>query len=316
MTDEPFPATITASRLLTGMSRNASAKWLFVAAVGALNLVWMKAAGFHFGEGFLTGAVAAAALAAIALLYFYNQRDERIRDYAHFAAQFVALSLVMIPLECLGVSTHAPLADRSFVALDQAMGLDWVAWARWVGAHPLVHATLAVAYNAIWPQTILTFAYNVHTRASERNSELWWVTAFASLVTVPIAAILPASNPWIYHGLAAVDDFRHAQQFLALRAGDMHILSLYNVEGLIQLPSFHTVLAIMLAYNFRHNRWLFAAALVLDSLIIVSCPTEGSHYFIDLPAGAIVAALAIAAVRAWERRLNALRPRLVLAPAD
>ena len=226
MTDEPFPATITASRLLTGMSRNASAKWLFVAAVGALNMVWMKAAGFHFGEGFLTGAVAAAALAAIALLYFYNQRDERIRDYAHFAAQFVALSLVMIPLECLGVSTHAPLADRSFVALDEAMGLDWVAWARWVGAYPLVHATLAVAYNAIWPQTILTFAYNVHTRASERNSELWWVTAFASLVTVPIAAILPASNPWIYHGLAAVDDFRHAQQFLALRAGDMHVLSL------------------------------------------------------------------------------------------
>jgi len=72
----------------------------------------------------------------------------------------------------------------------------------------------------------------------------------------------------------------------------------------------------MLAYNFRHNRWLFAAALFLDGLIILSCPTEGSHYFIDLPAGAIVAALAIAAVRAWERRLNALRPHLVLAPAD
>ena len=33
MTDEPFPATITASRLITGMSRNARAKWLFVVAV-------------------------------------------------------------------------------------------------------------------------------------------------------------------------------------------------------------------------------------------------------------------------------------------
>ena len=58
MTDEPFLATITTSRLITSMSRNARAKWLFVAAVAALDMVWMKAAGFHFGEGFLTGAAA------------------------------------------------------------------------------------------------------------------------------------------------------------------------------------------------------------------------------------------------------------------
>ncbi len=95
----------------------------------------------------------------------------------------------------------------------------------------------------------------------------------------------------------------------------MHVLAFYNTEGLIQLPSFHTVLAIILAYNFRDHRWLFAAAVVLDTLIILSCPTEGSHYFVDLVAGAAVAVLAIIAVRAWERRLDSVRQSLDLAVA-
>ena len=112
-----------------------------------------------------------------------------------------------------------------------------------------------------------------------------------------------------------MDDFLHAQQFAAARAGTMHVLGLYNTEGLIQLPSFHTVLAIMLAYNFRDRRWLFAAAVVLDALIILSCPTEGSHYFVDLVAGAVVAVLGIIAVRNWERRLGSLRQGVDLAVA-
>src|SRR6266542_4006192 len=259
-------------RIAAGMSPNARAKWLFVAAIGTLDWVWMNAAGFRFGDGFFACAAAACALAAIALVYFYTERDERIRDFAHFGAQFLALSLVLIPLEYLAVSTYA----------------------------------------LIWLQTILTLLFNVHARSSQRNSELWWITAFSSLLTIAGGAILPASNPWIYNGFAGADDFLHAQQFAALRDGTMHVLGFYNTEGLIQLPSFHTVLAIMLAYNFRHHRWLFTAAIVLDTLIILSCPTEGSHYFIDLVAGAAVAALAIIAVRAWERRLDSSRQGLDL----
>jgi hypothetical protein len=311
--DQPFSAAIVTPRIAAGMSPNACAKWLFVAAIGTLDWVWMNAAGFRFGDGFLACAAAACALAAIALVYFYTERDERIRDFAHFGAQFLALSLVLIPLESLAVSTNAPLADRSFVALDQGMGLDWVAWAQWVSAHSLIHWALGVAYASIWLQTILAFMFNVHARANQRNSELWWIIAFSSLLTIAGGAVLPASNPWIYNGLAAVDDFLHAQQFAALRAGTMHVLGLYNTEGLIQLPSFHTVLAIMLAYNFRHHRWLFTAAIVLDTLIILSCPTEGSHYFVDLIAGAAVAAVAIVAARGWERWLDSWRPGFALA---
>ncbi len=211
---------------------------------------------------------------------------------------------MLIPLEYLAVSTDAPLADGRFVAIDQGAGLDWIAWARWLSAHPLINSTLAVAYASTWAQMVAAFLYNVHTRASQRNSELWWIIAFASVVTIIVGALLPAVSAWVYYGLADMSDFPHMQQFAALRAGTMRWFDLGNTQGLVQLPSFHTVLAIMLAYNFRHHRWLFPICLVLDALIVLACPTEGGHYFVDLPAGAIVAVLAIWAARALQRRLN------------
>jgi hypothetical protein len=302
------------------MSGNAAAKWIFLAVIGAVDGIWMSVAGFHLGAGSLPCAAGAAVLAVIALIYFYTGRDERIMEFAHFGAQFLALSLVMVPLEYLAVSTNAPLADPAFAAIDRTMGLDWVAWAQWVAAHPAVHTVLFLAYGSLWPQAILTFVYNTHTRAGRRNSELWWITALASLATIAVSGFLPASNPWVYYGLVSMKDFLHAeqfaQQFAALRAGTMHVIDLANTQGLIQLPSFHTVLAIMLAYNFRHHRRLFPAAVVLDALIIAACPTEGSHYFVDLGAGAILAAATIPAVRAWERRLDRPRVPLRLAAAE
>lgn len=213
----------------------------------------------------------------------------------------------MVPLEYLAVATNFPLVDPALAGIDHAMGLDWFAWAQWVTAHPAVHFVLFLVYGSLWPQAVLTFVYNVHTRASHRNSELWWTTAIASLVTVAGGGLAPALSAWVYHGLATMRDFPHMLQFAALRAGTMHVIDLGNTQGLVQLPSFHTILAIMLAYNFRHHRWLFAAAVVFDALVIVACPSEGGHYFVDLAAGAVVAVVTILIVRAWERRLD--RPR-------
>ena len=72
----------------------------------------------------------------------------------------------------------------------------------------------------------------------------------------------------------------------------------------------------MMAYNFRHHRWLFPVALVLNAILILACPTEGSHYFIDLVAGAVVAVPTIWAVRLLQRQLDGPPARLRIAAAE
>lgn len=136
---------------------------------------WARA-GFHTGAGFLQSIAFIWGLNLIGLFYCLTNRDDRIMRFAHFAAQYLALLAVMMPLSYLAVSTNAPLADPVFYSMDKAMGFDWVEWKAWVVAHPVLQCGLRVAYDSLPVQTLIAYIYNVHTRGSCRNNEIWWIT--------------------------------------------------------------------------------------------------------------------------------------------
>jgi hypothetical protein len=286
------------------LSREAAVKWLLLASVALIDWIWMASARFGIDSGYFLTCSWIFLLTLISLFYFYTGRDQRIMEFAHFGAQLLSLYALVMLLSYLAVSTDAPLVDGAFDAIDKSLGLDWVAWVEWVTAHPLIGSGLSIAYDSLPAQALFCYIYNVHTRAIWRNSELWWITFISVLVTIAGSAVFPGTNPYVYYGLEGADHFTHMKHFLGLRDGTMHVISFVDTQGLIQLPSFHTILAIMLTYNLRHNRWFFGAAAVLNAALILSCPSEGSHYFVDLLAGAAVAAATIWGVRRLGRHFN------------
>jgi PAP2 superfamily len=292
------------SGAIGSMSRDAAAKWLLLALVAITNWSWMSSAGFRIDFGYLQAFGWVFLLASISLFYFYTGRDSRIMGFAHFGAQLLSLYALMMLLSYLAVSTDAPLVDGTLDAIDKSLGLDWVAWTQWVAAHPNFRWGLSIAYDSLPVQALFCYIYNVHTQSMWRNSEIWWITFISLLVTIGGSAVFPASNPYVYYGLEGTDHFLHMKHFLGLRDGTMHAISFVDAQGLIQLPSFHTILAIMLTYNLRDNRWFFGTAAVLNTALILSCPSEGSHYFVDLLAGAAVAVVTIWSVRRVGRRFN------------
>jgi hypothetical protein len=291
------------------MSADASVRWLVVVMVGIADFIWMRFAGFQIGPGLPQFISSVLLLIGISLFFFYTEGDERLVEFAHFGTQYLLLFAVMMPFSYLTVSTNAPLVDPTFDAIDKAMGLRWLAWTEWVMAHPMSRLGLHIAYASLPIQMLFGYWYNSHTRAPWKNSEIWWVTFISVLVTLVISAVAPGISAWVYYGLAKMHDFRHMQQFEAVRAGTLRVISLSNAEGLVQLPSLHTILAIIFTYNLRHHRGLFLAALALNTVLILSCPTEGGHYFADIAAGAAVAAATICGVRAVRRRFEQALPR-------
>jgi hypothetical protein len=292
-------------RDLLTVPREAAVKWSLLAFIALLDGIWLVSSGFHLGPGYSQALGWIVLLILVSLFYYYTGRDQRIMEFAHFGAELLSLYVLLIPLSYLAVATDFALADRVFDSIDKSLGLDWVAWTQWVKRHPRLEWLLFVAYGSLPFQALVCYIYNVHTRASWRNNEIWWITLASALVTIAGSAAFPASNPYVYYGLDTGKDFLDFQHFLRLRDGTMHIIGLTDAQGLIQLPSFHTVLAIMFTYNLRHNRWLFSTALLLNTALILSCPTEGSHYFIDLFAGAVVVAATIWGVRSFGSRLGA-----------
>jgi hypothetical protein len=279
------------------LSREATIKWGLLALVAFVDWIWMAAAGFRLGSGYLQVLGCVVLLISVSLFYFCAGRDRRVMEFAHFGAQIASLYALMMVLSYLALSTNAPLADDTFDAIDKSLGLDWLAWTVWITAHPHIQWILAIAYDSLPIQALFCYIYNIHTREFWRNSEIWWITFISVLVTIGGSAAFPGTNPYVYYGLEAADHFVHMNHFLGLRDGTLNLISFTDAQGLIQAPSFHTVLAIMMTYNLRHNRWFFAIAVVLNTTLILSCPSEGSHYFVDLIGGAAVAAATIWGVR-------------------
>ena len=69
--------------------------------------------------------------------------------------------------------------------------------------------------------------------------------------------------------------------FEPLRDGTFKLIDLGNMQGLVSIPSFHTVLAILLSHAMRRTR-VAAVFWVLNAWMIVSTPLRqplpGRHY--------------------------------------
>jgi membrane-associated phospholipid phosphatase len=63
--------------------------------------------------------------------------------------------------------------------------------------------------------------------------------------------------------------------------------------GIVQFPSYHTVMAIVFTYVCRDVKLLLAPAAALNTLVVVSVPFSGNHYATDIVGGAIVAAVSL-----------------------
>ena len=82
-----------------------------------------------------------------------------------------------------------------------------------------------------------------------------------------------------------------------MRAGGPHTFDLQKLTGIIKLPSFHTGLLVIFLYVHRPPSRSFIPVLALNALMLLSIPSEGHHYLVDMIAGGTVATLCILAFR-------------------
>ncbi len=94
----------------------------------------------------------------------------------------------------------------------------------------------------------------------------------------------------------------------SLRDGTVRTLMAAGADGVITFPSLHTALAVLFAAAFWPVPWLRWIAIVLNSLMMVSIPVEGSHYLVDMLSGG-----AVAAVAWWPPLLGPSRRQAIIA---
>jgi membrane-associated phospholipid phosphatase len=187
-----------------------------------------------------------------------------------------------------------PRWDGALATADHALGLNWLDMYQRLSRHPAIEASARAIYMSLGPEMlILFFALELLGHHNQARAFLRWFMV-SGIATLCIGILIPAAGAVVYYHLPVPSTTVYISQMADLRNGTLRTINLGDSsEGLVVFPSFHATLAVLCAYAARPLRILKYPLLVLNLLIILSSPFEGGHYFIDIIAGIILAALTI-----------------------
>jgi hypothetical protein len=271
----------------------------------AVDVVWALQVGLTISGCKITVGWVSACLALsfayrrLALSFAYRRRYRGIANMAEALALWSAFTVALLVLCYLAASCAFPLQDATIERLDRAIGFDWLAWYDAVLDRPILRWPLFLAYSSLPPQILLSIIYFTATDRSARIGELLLLAGATGAVTVLISAIWPTLGPYAAH---VGDDVVYLRDLLALRAGGPWHFELSAMQGIVTMPSYHTVQAVLLTYAFRRTGLVGYGIATLNFLMLLSIPPIGGHYLVDVLAGGALALGAIAVQRAFHDR--------------
>lgn len=250
-------------------------------------------------RSFLAPASCGALMAAAAWFYRSIRNEPRLAAVLTSTSQIIAFAAVGAPLSYLAATAGFPLQDALFDSWDRAwLHLDWTQLMQMIASRPSFRLVLLLAYSSFAAQTVTTvFALGVAGRLASLKT---FIVAFmaTTLITIAISAVLPSVGPWVFLDLHSdmANGFLPTSAtswpvFLGLRDGTFNTINGMNSEGIITFPSLHAALGILFGaalWRVKRVKW---AGLVVNGLLLVSTPAYGSHYFVDVIAGVLIAAI-------------------------
>lgn len=272
--------------------------WMLPPAGAALTILCFAGSGIEFAWKSLLPMLQIAVPAGIGYVVYSRYRpDDTIRAMCE-ALLFLflispPLALIDYPLQAL----NFPLYDAPFAAIDRAMGFDWMAHFMWVSQNPFAAKCLAAAYHSCMLQMAAIVIALSFARRFDHLREFVLLFVLTAFVVTAIATVLPAEGAYAFYKPPAnihldndpLAGIYHLADVRSLRDGTFKSLSMEHVAGLVTLPSFHVIFAILLAWSTRGLRYVFIPSIVLNTVVSVSALAIGGHYLIDIIAGAMIA---------------------------
>ncbi len=184
-----------------------------------------------------------------------------------------------------------PLQDAHFVEWDRWLGVNASDVSIWASHHRYGNLVNR-SYALLFPLMQLTILLPILTGKVKYAQKFITANLVAFAIGLPVFALLPGIGPWYGFHLSARPDQAACTALIILIRQPGPYLYRYP-SGVICFPSFHVVWAVLCSYALWGFRRLRIPVCVFSSLIVISTLTIGNHYFCDVIAGAVLAAVAI-----------------------
>jgi membrane-associated phospholipid phosphatase len=281
--------------------------WAMLIALGALTACLGIYQGFSVdSRSVIIGTAILVVMLALAHFYTAWRHEPQFACPTVIVAYFVANALVFGPLSYFIISFNMPLYDQHLAGLDQLTGFDWRALQHWTASSWYVSVAALRIYFTSGSQLFLVYIVLSLTGQFRRLSVFMTAMVIATALCLLCAGLFPAVGAYTYWDMQPADfgylkatraGTYYVHDFQAVRDGTMRALDLSKLEGIIQFPSFHTVVALMCAWAFYETRRARIPAILFSSIVVVTTLPIGGHHLADVVAGAVVALIAVTA--AW-----------------
>jgi membrane-associated phospholipid phosphatase len=278
----------------------------------SVDVAWAWVSNFQLDvPAYMLLAVAGLAFGLCGLFYARVRMDEKASAMLFGTSFLILFTASFSVMNYFLLTVAGPRIDRSLAAIDRMMGVDWPALMRLAEAHPTTNLMLFASYNSMLLQAaVLINCLGLWGRSADVY-KLCLSVAIGAGVSILAWTLTPSFGAFVVYGVPdaganfpVMADNGYAQELLDLLKNGPGYITPYKVKGLIGFPSFHTALAVLLAYygwKLWFLRWPF---LVLNLLVVVSTPIQGGHHLVDVLAGIAVGGLALSLTELIAARLN------------
>lgn len=267
--------------------------WPFLILVffGILVFGWASQRSYTFhvpGSSYATIAILIGCSLACNITGYFKS----ISNMAYYTAIWLSYNLIGAVFTYLMGTLRLPLLDENFAQMDAALGFYWMDWYNFLNAFPLANRMLEGIYIFCVFEIFISIILLSAIGKTERLDDFLWTCVISGLITSILSGVFPALGAFEYFGVE-LDRAKHLPDLLALRDGSITAFAFSKMQGIVTFPSYHTVLAILFIYIFRGIYLVFEVSVILNALMLISIPSMGGHYLVDMIAGGIVAAFAI-----------------------
>jgi membrane-associated phospholipid phosphatase len=278
--------------LFCGMRSDDRLSWFILWATTFVDIFWMVTTGKSIRlQSFLV--TSALVCGCTMPLFLKRYRDiPQIRHLLTSMAFAIIAGVVCSALSYLSVGVDSPLIDSYLARADNAMGFNWPKYYMWMHASHFRSLCSTLSYLSFSIQIPIALAYLSLTGNIAELAKLKLNFLLLSILTIIISVFFPAEGAAKFFYLQTHVDTSAESYFEPLRSGAVRVFDLLPPQGLVSMPSLHTITAILVCWCLRRTKAILLF-LPLNILMIFSIPVEGGHYFVDMIVGSFIAFFAI-----------------------
>lgn len=223
------------------------------------------------------------------MLLIFGKKNRLSMSVKELLYLFMIMSIIALATNAVQFTPFPPI-DHYIVSFEKSLHINMVSMMEWAYMYPLVNEILSITYDSLPYQMSFIPLVVIASGRFYLLREYYHLLLTTTLLGFTFYYFFPTTAP---ASIINSSFFSPEQIATGFKFNQIHhyINPTTNEGGLIALPSFHAIWAVLLVYLIRE--WLIPAIIlgIINGLLIISCVLLGWHYPIDIAGGFLLLGL-------------------------